>query len=203
MAQLHWALAGCCLVALACCVSDPLIKPGSPSFPEHNLGRHKIIEIHGKISPTLSLSLMAIYQTTSRDRACRFLEGGIGEGSGGREVHVLLPVEESSGTFNSIVSVDEFVPGECKWVLAYVDAALRKGNSLSAYNTVIDNYSRYYRQDTLENDRSNSSPKPVVWKCKSIGNERPLCDAGRGQKEIYRASATTRTVAMEFLDLDK
>ena len=190
------------LILDGCASSSPTLYQGNSEYPKFNPQSQHYIRLTGTISPSLSLSMIASYSTSSQNRHClsthdfRPLQG--------KDVEIPLNIKQENGKFTAEALVDKFLPGDCKWSFTGVGAILRKGGISSAENGPLFYSAENSAGNVPETGWSNSPSEHVTWGCRSLRGSLNIleCSARNGQKETHRASSTTTEVSMDFLDLD-
>lgn len=188
--------------------------------PEH------IVEIDGRLPPSLGIVLFAQYWTDTEDRSC-FVMPQAEWGQGPNYFREQLTIERQADRYQARVIVDKFLPGQCNWALKSVDANIVRTKSRNDVGSVEDLISTYlYRGGSDSSgcdgtgyddcpEEENALAAPVVVPCKTADSngkkngdrasrQSLFCNAltKRSYKEGHRLRPEHKKVQIDFYDLE-
>lgn len=149
-----------------------------------------IVEIEGRLPPSLEVVLFAQYWTDTEDRSC-FVMPQAEWGQGPNYLREPLAIERKNDRYQVRLAVDKYLPGQCNWMLRSVDANIAKKareGDIEAVEGLISTYLYGSNADSSGCDgtghddcpgEENSLAMPVVVPCKVAD----FSDANRGTKD--------------------
>lgn len=183
----------------------PVVDPN----PKHN------VKIYGIITSSLTVDLFALYSSPDDQQGCKITVNWLEGVSLPVYVKIPLPLARSGDEYSTILVVDRFLPGPCRWRFDSVIAKVSKNGIESIANPIIHNAEKSIgRQPPQENWFYNSNDQPVTWHCAfsrletlSPGMKSFACNPWKAKggkyKHQHRLSNKNTSIRADFIDLEK
>lgn len=134
-----------CVLALSGC--EPKmpsgVKEGDPDYPQLNPNPKQVVRVFGKVPSDFNLSFGLLYEATAPDKHC-WQSFGYPKRAGEQ-----VKFKRNGDRFELAVTVDKYLPGECRWRFNGLDANLaQKDRPEDRQNVSLINGSEYDWNDS-------------------------------------------------------